>query len=213
MGTLLQDLKYGLRTLAKAPGFTAIAVIALALGIGANSAMFSIVNSVLLRPIPYPAPERVLMLYTSMPQFDDASTSYPNFLDWQQRSRSFEHLAAFRSDTFHLTGDGNPERLRGQMASSTFFAVMGAQPIAGRVFTADEDRKGAAPVAVLTSDLWRTRFAGDPGVIGRTMILNEHVYTIIGVVASDNVLLDRTAVLVPIGQWSEPLFWDRGLGM
>jgi len=210
---MLQDLRYGLRTLGKAPGFTTIAVIALALGIGANSAMFSIVNTVLLRPIPYPTPERVLMLYTSMPQFDEASVSYPNFLDWQQRSRSFEHLAAFRSDTFHLTGDGNPERLRGHMASSTFFAVMGAQAIAGRVFTADEDRKGAAPVAVLTSDLWRTRFAGDPGVIGRTMILNEHVYTIVGVVASDNVLLDRTSVLVPIGQWSEPLFWDRGVGM
>ena len=213
MGTLLQDLKYGLRTLAKAPGFTAIAVIALALGIGANAAMFSIVNGVLLRPIPYPAQDRVLMLYTTMPQFRDASVSYPNFLDWQQRSGSFEQMAAHRVETFHLTSDGNPERLRGLMASSTLFSVLGSNPILGRVYTADEDRRGGPPVAVLTSDLWKTRFAGDPGVIGRTLNLNEQLYTIIGVVPGDDVLLERVSVLVPIGQWAEPLFWDRGVAM
>src|SRR6185437_8783219 len=107
MGALLQDLRYGARTLRKSPGFTLIAVIALALGIGANTAMFSVVNSVLLQPLPYSEPHRLLKLYTSMPQFRDASISYPNFLDWQQRSRSFEAMAAYRNTTFNLTGSGN----------------------------------------------------------------------------------------------------------
>ena len=213
MGTLLQDLRFGLRTLLKSPGFTAIAVIALALGIGANTAMFSIVNAVLLRPIPYPQPDRLLMVYTSMPQFHESSVSYPNFLDWQQRSRSFEQMAAYRNDSFTLTGQANPERLRGYMASSTLFSVLGVQPIIGRTFTADEDHRGAAPVAVLTSSLWKTRFGGDPGVLGRTITLNEKLYTVIGVVPADNVVLRRVSILVPIGQWSEPLFWDRGVGM
>src|SRR5437899_5613896 len=117
MGTLLQDLRFGLRTLRKTPGFTFIAVLTLALGIGANTAMFSIVNGVLLRSLPYPEPDRILKVYTSMPQFKDASISYPNFLDWQRRNRSFEHLGAYRTDTFNLTGLANPERLRGEMAS------------------------------------------------------------------------------------------------
>ena len=213
MGTLLQDLRYGLRTLLKSPGFSAIAVIALALGIGANTAMFSIVNAVLLRPIPYSQPDRLMMLYTSMPQFRDASVSYPNFLDWQQRSRSFEQVAAYRTENFTLTGEANPERMRGEMASSTLLSVLGIQPILGRAFTADEDHRGAAPVVVLTSSLWKTRFGGDPGVLGRTITLNEKLYTIIGVVPADNVLLRRISLLVPIGQWTEPLFWDRGVGM
>ncbi|HET6936783.1 MAG TPA: ABC transporter permease [Candidatus Angelobacter sp.] len=213
MGTLLQDLRFGARTLLKSPGFTVVAVVALALGIGANTAMFSIVNSVLLRPLSYPEPERLTLLFTSMPQFRDASVSYPNFLDWQQRSRSFENMAAYRNETFNLTGQANPERLRGQMASSTLFSVLGVQPIIGRTFTADEDRRGAAPVVVLTDSFWKSRFSGDPGVIGRTITLNEKLYTIIGVVPSDDVMLRRTSVLVPIGQWSEPLFLDRSVGM
>jgi putative ABC transport system permease protein len=213
MGTLLQDLRFGARTLLKSPGFTVVAVVALALGIGANTAMFSIVNSVLLRPLPYPEPERLTLLFTSMPQFRDASVSYPNFLDWQQRSRSYENMAAYRNETFNLTGQANPERLRGKMASSTLFSVLGVQPIVGRTFTADEDRRGAAPVVDLTDSFWKSRFSGDPGVVGRTITLNEKLYTIIGVVPSDDVMLQRTSVLVPIGQWTEPLFLDRSVGM
>ena len=159
MGALLQDLRYGARTLRKSPGFTLVAVLALALGIGANTAMFSVVNSVLLRPLPYAEPETLLKLYTSMPQFRDASISYPNFLDWQQRSRSFEAMAAYRSTSFNLTGSANPERLRGEMASATIFPVLGIKPIIGRAFTADEDRKGGAQVAVLTSSYWKRDLA------------------------------------------------------
>lgn len=213
MGALLQDLRYGARTLRKSPGFTLVAVIALALGIGANTAMFSVVDSVLLRPLPYAEPESLLKIYTSMPQFRDASISYPNFLDWQQRSRSFEAMAAYRSTSFNLTGSANPERLRGEMASATIFPVLGIKPVIGRAFTSDEDRKGGAQVAVLTSSFWKTRFGSDPQIIGRTLTLDEKLYTIVGVVPSDNVILRRTSVIIPIGQWSEPLFWDRSVGM
>jgi predicted permease len=213
MATLLQDVRHGARMLRKSPGFTLIAAIALALGIGANTAMFSAVNGVLLRPLPYPAPERLLRLYSSMPQFREASVSYPNFLDWQLRSRSFELMAAFRNDTFNLTGQATPERLLGKMASSTIFAVLGVKPIVGRTFGKDEDRRGGAPVVVLTSSFWSVRFGGDPQVIGRAITLNEKLYTVVGVVPADDVIWQRTSVIVPIGQWNEPLFWDRSVGM
>jgi predicted permease len=213
MTTLLQDLRFGIRTLAKAPGVTVVAVVALALGIGANTAIFSIVNAVLLRPLPYADPERLLQLYTSMPQFREASVSYPNFLDWQRRSRSFDLMAAYRGETFNLTGQATPERLRGQMASSELFPTLGVRPVLGRIFTSDEDRTGGAPVVVLTSSFWNTRFGGDPRVLGRSLTLNEQLYTIIGVVPSDDVIWRRTAIVVPIGQWTEPLFQNRGVGM
>src|SRR5512141_1908583 len=124
MGDLLQDLRYGIRTLLKSPGFTFVAVIALALGIGANTAMFGIVNAVLLRPVPYPQPDRLLKLYSSRPDFRQSSVSYQNFLDWQLRSRSFEEMAAYRTDNFNLTGRANPERLRGAMASASMFTAL-----------------------------------------------------------------------------------------
>ncbi len=213
MEDLLHDLRYGVRTLLQSPGFTLVAVIALALGIGANTAMFGIVNAVLLRPVPYPQPDRLLKLYTSGRDLDRSSVSYPNFLDWQRRSRSFGKMAAYRTDNFNLTGQANPERLRGAMASATAFTVLGIRPIVGRTFTEDEDRRGAPPVAVLTSTLWRTSFGGDPGVVGSRILLGDRAYTVIGVVQADTVVFRRVSVIVPIGQWSEPLFWDRGVGM
>ena len=213
MGTLMQDVRHGARMLRQSPGFTLIAAIALALGIGANTAMFSAVNGVLLRPLPYREPERLLRLYTSMPQFREASVSYPNFLDWQLRSRSFELMAAYRNETFNLTGRGTPERLRGNMASSTIFAALGVKPIVGRTFRDEEDRRGGEPVVVLTSSFWSVRFGSDREVIGRAITLNEKLYTIVGVVPADDAIWQRTSVIVPIGQWSEPLFWDRSVSM
>jgi len=210
---LFQDIRYGLRSLRKAPAFAIIAVVTLALGIGANTAMFSIVNGVLLRPIPFTEPDHLLMLYTSMPQFRQASVSYPNFLDWQQRSRAFEQMAAYRFDNFNLTGQANPERLQGEMASAATFPVLGVNPVIGRMFTRDEDRRGGAPVVVLTSAFWKTRFGGDPAVVGRSLTLNERLFTIVGVIPSDDVLFQDASVFIPIGQWAEPLFWDRGVGM
>jgi predicted permease len=175
--------------------------------------MFSIVNGVLLRPLPYANPDRLLRLATSMPQFKDSSVSYPNFLDWQQRSRSFEQMALYRNETYTLTGVANPERLRGEMTSAAIFPALGIRPIIGRVFTPEEDRRGAAPVVVLTSSFWKARFGSDPGVLGRSLTLNDRLYTVVGVVPGDEVIFRRTSVITPAGQWAEPLFWNRGVGM
>ena len=213
METLLQDIRFGVRSMLKTPGFTTIALVALALGIGANTAMFSIVDAVLLRPVPYPEPQRLMKLYTSMPQFKDASVSYPNFLDWQRRSRSFEQMAMYRSDSFTMTGQANPERLRGEMASWTLFSVLRVQPILGRTFTEAEDHLGAAPIVILTEPYWKTRFGGSRSVLGNTITLDNKLYTIIGVVPGDDVAFFRTSIILPIGQWTEPLFRDRGVGM
>jgi predicted permease len=213
MAIILQDLRYALRTFRKAPGFAMIAVITLGLGIGANTSMFSIVNGVLLRPLPYANPDRLLRLATSTPQFKDASVSYPNFLDWQQRSQSFEQLALYRNDNWTLTGVLNPERLRGEMTSATIFPALGIHPIIGRVFTPEEDQRGAAPVVILTSSFWKARFGGDAGILGRSLTLNDRLYTVIGVVPGDDVIFRQTSVITPAGQWAEPLFWNRGVGM
>jgi predicted permease len=213
IGRMWQDIRHGARSLSKTPGFALISILTLALGIGANTAMFSIVNGVLLRPLPYSEPDRILQLSTSMPQFQEASISYPNFLDWQERSRSFESMAAYRFDNFNLTGQSNPERLQGLMVSATIFPVLRLNAVVGRTFTSDEDRRGGAPVVLLTTGYWKTRFAGSSSVVGHALMLNGRLFTIVGVVPSDDVLFDRMSVLVPIGQWSEPLFWDRGIGM
>jgi predicted permease len=213
MRDLLQDVRHGIRNLLKWPAFTAVAVIALALGIGANTAMFGIVNAVLLRPVPYPEPDRLLKLYSSGRGFHQGSVSYPNFLDWQRRSRSFQVMAAYRTDNFNLTGQAEPERLRGAMASASVFAVLGTHPVIGRTFTDEEDRRGAPPVAVITATLWKTRFGGDPAVVGSRIRLNGLAHTVVGVVPADDVVFRRVSVIVPTGQWSEPLFWDRGVGM
>ena len=209
----MQDLRYGFRTWLRSPGFTLVGVAALALGIGANSAMFSIVNAVLLRPIPYPQPERLLKVYSSTERFKQSSVSYPNFLDWRPRSQSFDGMAAYRTENFNLTGQANPERLRGEMASATLFDVLGVHSIVGRTFTDAEDQRGGAPVAVLTSSLWRSRFGGSPAALGASITLNGRLYIVIGVVPGDDVVFRRVSMIVPIGQWEEPLFWDRGVSM
>jgi MacB-like periplasmic core domain len=135
MHTLWQDFRYGVRMLAKNPGFTAIAVVTLALGIGANTALFSVVNGVLLNPLPYFQPEALVAVYASTPQFHHSSIAYPNFLDWRRQNQSFERLAVFKSDSVNLTGMGEPERLSEEMISASFFPTLGVKPILGRGFT------------------------------------------------------------------------------
>ena len=152
-------------------------------------------------------------MYSSGRGFHQGSVSYPNFLDWRRGSRSFEEMAAYRTDNFSLTGQANPERLRGAMASARTFAVLGIRPVVGRTFTDEEDVRGAAPVAVVTSTLWQTRLGGDPAVLGSRIMLNGRAYTVVGVVPADDVVFRRVSVIVPAGQWSEPLFWDRGVSM
>ena len=153
MHTLWQDIRYGWRMLAKNPGFTAIAVVTLALGIGANTGLFSVVNAVLLNPLPYDQPERLVALYAQTTEFSRSSISYLNFLDWQRENRSFEALGGFRTESFNLTGIGEPERLSAEMVTANFFPILGVKPILGRVFTDQEDQLGGAPVALISEGL------------------------------------------------------------
>src|SRR3974377_1251278 len=151
MLTFWQDLRYGFRMLLKNPSFSVIAVATLAPGIGANTALFSVINGVLLNPLPYRDADRLIALYAKTTEFAHSSIAYPNFLDWRRRSKSFESMAGYRTDSLNLTGLGEPERLRSEMVSATFFPLLGVNPAIGRSFTQQEDQIGAAPV-VLISD-------------------------------------------------------------
>jgi len=213
METLLQDLRYALRMLAKSPGFTGVAVLTLALGIGANSALFSVVNGVLLNPLPYPNPDELYSLYSRTAMFQESSVSYPNYLDWRSDNRSFSGLGAYRDDDFNLTGAGQPERLHAHMISSEFFSILGVKPILGRAFTSDEDRAESAPVAILSDGLWKRRFGASADVIGKTMNLHGSVYTIVGVFTGRAPFLTPTDIYVPVGQWNDPTFRNRRISM
>jgi len=218
MLTLWQDIRYGLRMLLKNPGFMAIAIATLALGIGANTALFSVINGVLLNPLPYPQADRLVALYSKTAEFNRSSISYPNFLDWQRENKSFELLAAYRGDSLNLTGRGEAERLRTAMISWTFFPVLGVNPAMGRNFTEQEDKLGAGPVALISDSLWRRKFQGAADIVGKPISLNAKLYTIVGVTPSSfrfegNNYNPKTDVFVPIGQWDEKIFQDRRVAM
>jgi ABC-type antimicrobial peptide transport system permease subunit len=181
MNTLLQDIRYGIRNLLKTPGFTAVAILTLALGIGANSALFSVVNGVLLNPLPYPEPDRLISVYAKTSSFGNSSITYLNFLDWQKNNHSFSVMSARRNDDLFLTGVGEGERLRGVMISADFFTVMGVNPIAGRTFRPEEDRAGAAPVALIGAGLWARKFGSDPNIVGKAITLSGKSYVVVGV--------------------------------
>ena len=180
---LMQDIRYALRMLAKNPAFTAIAIVALALGIGANSAIFSVVNAVLLRPLPFKHPEQLVMLWENASHmgFPQNTPSPANFLDWQKQSQSFTGMAAMAERSFNLTGVGEPERLDGRRVSANLFDLLGVPAALGRTFVPDDDRPGTH-VVVLSYSLWQRRFGSDPEIIGRALALNGESYTIIGVV-------------------------------
>src|ERR1700756_828709 len=182
MDTLLQDFRYGLRMLLKAPAFVVIAVLTLALGIGANTALFSIVSSVLLSPLPFHEPDRLMAVYSSNREFRNASISYPNFLDWVRNNRSFSDLAAFRQDSFELTGMGEPERLKVEMVSANFFPLLGVQPVIGRQFLVEEDQVGAAPVVLVSAGVWQRKLGATQDLAGKTLHLNGTSYSVIGVI-------------------------------
>jgi predicted permease len=220
MEELLQDLKYAVRMLAKNRSFTIVAVLTLALGIGANTALFSVANGVLLNPLPFPAPNQLVALYAKRVSFERASISYPNFLDWQRDNRSFASMAAFRQDDFNLTGAGEAEHIRGEMVSADFFATLGVKLVEGRFFTPDEDRIGGAAVALISAGLWTRKFGAEPNVVGQRITLNGTDYTIIGVVPAGfhlrlNGFAENSDAYIPIGQWTDVVFPDRsaGLGM
>jgi predicted permease len=217
MNTLIQDLKYGLRMLAKNPGFTAVAIITLALGIGANTALFSVVNGVLLNPLRYAEPGRLVAVYSRDATFNRSSTSYPNFLDWVRDNRSFSALAAYRQDDFNLTGMGEAERVPVEMISASFFPALGVKPVMGRPFLPEEDQVGAAPVALISEGLWKRKLGSSPEALGKSLTLNGTVYTIVGVIPADfhytSGNFHASDVYVPIGQWNDPTFRDRKVNM
>src|ERR1044071_464799 len=184
MKTLLQDLRYGLRVLWKAPGFTAVAVLALALGIGANTAIFSVVNVVILRPLPFAEPERLLMVWMGNRTMGlrEGLDSYPNHVPLRGESPAFETPAAFTSTSPTLTSErGEPERLQGVSATANFFGVLRAQPVLGRLFTAEEEAEGQDGVVVIGHGLWRRRFGGQPDIVGQQITLSGRSRTVIGV--------------------------------
>lgn len=214
---LMQDLRYGLRMLVKSPGYTAIAILTLALGIGANTALFSVINGVLLNPLPFPEPNRLVTLHESKPNFDRGSISYPNFLDWQRDNQTFSSMAIARGYAFSLTGMGEAEQVSGQFVSCDFFPLLGVKPVIGRTFAPGEDRVGAGPVALVSAGLWQRKFGGTPDVLGKSVTLDARAYTIIGVIpASFHLAIpgfrDRE-VYVPIGQWRNNLLLTRSAGI
>ena len=213
MNGLLQDLRYGFRQLRKSPGFTAVAVITLALGIGANSALFSVVNAVLLNPLPYPEPDRLVSLYEKTTLDQQSSISYLNFLDWQKDNHTFTSMAMLRSDDFNLIGTGMTERLHGHMISAGFFATLGINPVLGREFSKDEDQVGAEPVMLLGDGLWRRKFAASRDIVGKSLTVGDKSYTVVGVVPGRSSFMSSSDVFIPIGQWDDTTFRNRRVGM
>jgi putative ABC transport system permease protein len=206
---LLQDLRYGLRVLAKAPGFTVVAVLAIALGIGANTAIFSVVDAVLLRPLPFPEPQRLMRAYLQEASSGETSTfGIADFLAWRDHQQSFEHVAGYDTmqRTFALTGIGNPERITGVAVTADFFSTLGATPILGRSFTAEDDHPGSEPVVVIGQRFWRSHLSSDPNVLGRSITLNGRPHTIVGVMPAEFVFPGTEPVSVwPIRSFEPPL--------
>ena len=180
MDTLLHDLRFALRTLRKSPGFTTVAVLTLALGIGATTAIFSVVNGVLLRPLPYGQPERVVMLWNHWKGWPETWLSQAEYWDFSDQNRSFEGVAAFTDGTRNITGNGDPEKLRADFVTANAFPLLGVRAARGRTFTAQEDQPGSG-VAIISDGLWKRRFGGDPGVVGRSIQLDDSAVTVIGV--------------------------------
>jgi predicted permease len=214
MQMLWQDLRYALRMLLKSPSFTFIAVLTLALGIGANTAMFSVIDAVVLAPLPYVNPDRLVMVWENNPHFPRTWVSYPNFRDWQRDSRSFEQMAAIREKGVDATGSGASAHLNGREISSGLFNMLGTKLILGREFSPQEDRFGGTPVVVISDRLWSNRFDRSPEVLGRLLTLDGRDYTIVGVSPFGITALylpreDDADVYMPLGQGDPLTLGDR----
>ena len=208
MENLLHDFRYAFRLLAKTPSFSAIAIITLALGIGANTAIFTVVNAVLLRPLAF-RDSSGLMIVAEKSSFPIISTSYQNYIDWRDQSHSFASLEATRGTTITLTGAGEPERLNARMVTAPLLPLLGVDACIGRTFRADEDRAGGAPVVLLSYGLWQRRFGGASDVLGKSIDLDSRQYTIVGVLPSGFELLQPAEVFLPLMPWAATLPDDR----
>jgi predicted permease len=201
----LQDLRYAVRMLMKSPLFTGIAVLTLALGIGGNTAIFSVVNAILLRPLPYQNPDQLVILSEKTAQFNEMSVAYQNYEDWRAQNHSFREMAAFRGESFNLSGSGTAEHVRARQASAGLLTMLGVRPLLGRDFLAEEDRPGAAPVVILGYGLWQTKFGGDPQIVGKSILLTDQSYTVVGVLPEHFWFYNKPDVIVPIG--NSTAFW------
>jgi putative ABC transport system permease protein len=212
MTTLMHDLRYAARTLGKSPGFAAIAIVTLALGIGANTAIFSVVHAVLLRRLPYPEPDRLLVMRERHIHHCCMGVAWPTFLDWREQTRSFQSMAGFHLDRVMLSGRGEPEMLRSAQVSSPFFGLLGVTPIVGRAFDAADDRPGAPAVTLLSQGLWKRRFGGDPSVVGKTVSLDATPYLIVGILPDSFAFFPEPVDLyTPVGLMGGLKTWqDRG---
>jgi predicted permease len=194
----------------KSPGFTVVAIITLALGIGATTAIFSVVNGVLLRPLPFPNPGGLTILYENSPKFDEMSVSYLNFLDWQRQQRSFSSLAIYRGDSFNLSGPSGAEVVSARMISDGFFKILGVSPFLGREFTSQDNHLGAAPAAILDYSFWQRRYGGNPDIVGKSITMDDQNYNVIGVLPKNFWFFGRHDVYVPIGIYDRIWAKDRG---
>ncbi|MFI5092316.1 MAG: ABC transporter permease [Candidatus Acidiferrum sp.] len=214
---LMLDLRYGLRMLAKSPGFATVAILTLALGIGANTALFSVVNGVLFSPLPYSHPDQLVWIAESKPNFATGSISYPNFRDWEKNNRTFSAMGAYRPYSYNLTGLGDAEQIRAMLITSDFFSVLGVNPQIGRSLAPGEDEIGAAPIAMLSAGLWKRKFGSSGGAVGKTLTLDGKNFTIVGVLPAGFDLalgsFHNVDIYVPLGQWSNPLLPKRGAGL
>jgi len=213
LAVLLQDLRFALRSLRRQPAFTAIAVITLALGIGANTAIFSVVNGVMLKPLPYREPKQLVMLWETMPGGDRPLLSYPNYLDWRQRQRGFEDIAVYNPfPGFTMTGQGDAADINGSLVTGNYLQLLGLHPALGRLIAARDDSLGAVPVVVLRYGFFQSHFGGDPSVIGRTLLLDNVAYTVVGVLSPDARVSYRAGdadpdVVLPLGLFvKEPMY-------
>src|SRR5919197_1757054 len=206
MKTLWHDVRYATRVLWKSPGFTLVAVIALALGIGANSALFSVVNGVLLRPLPLNEPESLARIYEENQGHDmlRQSASAPNFLDWRAQSRSFERMAGYLTRTVNFTGRGEPERVPVAAVLGDFFGVLRVAPTLGRDFVPDDFKQGGPNVVVLSDRTWRRRFNADPNAIGQAVTLNGQDYTVVGVMPREAQWPEGVEFWAPVNRLQNP---------
>ena len=219
LDTTIQDLRFAFRTFRHSPGFTFAALLTLGLGIGANTAIFSVIDAALLHPIPFPGADQLVTLYQTSKAENKNSISYLNLLDWQKHAQSLEIAGVRDEDTYTLAGRGEPEQVMGLAVSSNLLSVLGVQPVLGRMFKASEDVRGAAPVLLLGENYWRKRFAADPKIVGQALRLSGRDYTVIGVAPAtvarlrfDNSAEPARDVITPIGQNSASIFYDRGVG-
>jgi putative ABC transport system permease protein len=210
MESLMQDFRYAMRTMIKYPGFTVIAVLALTLGIGANTALFSVVSAILLRPLPYEIPERLVVVQEKSPRVESMAVAYPNFLDYRERNHSFEQMVCFRWRGLDLTGVDAPERLENHQVSAGFFETLGIRPAYGRTFVPEEDKPGGQPVVIIGNTLWERQFKSDPDILNKVITLNGIGFTIIGIMPPGFQYPGRAESWTPIGRVA-PSLQDRGV--